>query len=45
MKNNPEKNGFEVQNPIFHIVFKIAFYIFFVKKYEPVGIKRSRRPF
>ena len=27
------------------IFFKIAFYVLFVKIYEPFGIKRSRRPF
>ena len=40
----PEKNGFVVQNPPFHIVCKIAFYIFFIIKYEPFRVKRSIRP-
>ena len=45
-KVHPEKNRFKVQNAIFRIFFKIAFFICFVKKYEPCfGIKRSRRPF
>ena len=41
----PEKNGFIIQNPLFHIFCNVAFYIFFVIKYEPFGIKRSMRPF
>ena len=40
-----EKNGFVVQNSLFHSFCKIAFYIFFVIKYEPFGLKRSMRPF
>ena len=41
----PEKNGFVVQNPLFHIFCKTAFYIFFVAKYEPLGVKRSMKSF
>ena len=41
----PEKNGFVVQKPLFHIFCKTAFYIFFVIKHEPFGVKRSTRPF
>ena len=41
----PEKIGFEVQNPLFHIFCKLSFYIFSVIKYEPFGDKRSMRSF
>ena len=36
------KNGFEVENPLFHIFYNK---IFFVTKYEPSGIKKLMRPF
>ena len=42
-KVHPEKNGFKVQSLIFHILFKIVFFL--LKKHEPFGIKKSRRPF
>ena len=38
----PEKNEFEVKNPLFHIFCRIGFYIFFVIKYEPFGVLRDQ---
>ena len=36
----PEQNRIVVQNPLFHIFCKIAFYIFFVIKYEAFGVNQ-----
>ena len=38
----PEKNGFVVQNPPFHIVCKIAFYIFLIIKNKLFRVKRYK---
>ena len=38
-KVHPEKNGFEVQNPIFHIFFKIEFHIFLLKNRNPLELR------
>ena len=40
-----EKNGFVVQNLLFHMFCEIAFHIFLVIKYESFGVRRSMRPF